>query len=226
MSKKRRGDAVRRPPRLLLISLALLGAALTLLILSATFIGKPITPGESILPQPSPPWNLFPTRIPIPTETPTPTATPEAANALRTMQLALVRDAFDLAEAAWEEARRVTPEDSPHRGHVMREGARLALLRGEIDTAEARAWDAVRVSAKDAETWALAGVILARQGEPKVAEAALRMAAALDPGLAPAVFADRWRAARQAQDGDAMTALAQTYSSREPPFRIIVTKAN
>jgi len=215
MSKNRRVGAARRAPRLLFTSLALLGIAVTLLILSATFEARPATP-VSVLPQPSPPWGLFPTRIPLPTQTPIPTATPEADNPLRVMQIALLRDAFEVAEVAWEEALRVTPEDSPHRGRVMREGVRLALLRGDTDTAEARVWDAVRVSAQDAETWALAGVTLARRGEPKVAEAALRIAETLDPGLAPDVFADRWRAARQAGDGNIMTALAQTYSSREP----------
>jgi tetratricopeptide (TPR) repeat protein len=206
----------KRRARLLPASLALLGVAITLLILSMTFKMPTTTPGESILLPPSPPWGRLPTRIPIPTETPTPTTTPEADNPLQIMQLALVHDAFEVAEVAWEEAVRVTPEDSPHRGRVMREGARLALLRGDIDTAEARVWDAVRVSAKDAETWALVGVILARQGEAKVAESALSIAETLDPGLAPDVFADRWRAARQAGDGNMMTALAQTYSSREP----------
>lgn len=208
----------RRAPRLLFVSLALLGVGIVLLLLSTTFNATPATPtlSISILPQPSPPWESLPTRVPLPTETPIPTTTPEANNPLQIMRLALVRDAFEVAEVAWEEAQRVTPEDSPHRGRVMREGARLALLRGDIDTAEARAWDAVRASAQEAETWALVGVILARQGEPKVAEAALRMAESLNPGLAPDVFADRWRAARQARDGNAMTALAQTYSSREP----------
>jgi tetratricopeptide (TPR) repeat protein len=202
--------------RLLLISLALLGVAIALLILSATFEVQPIAPRVSVLAQPSPPWDHLPTRIPTPTETPTPTTTPEADNPLEIMQFALLHDAFEVAEAAWEEADRVTPEDSPHRGRVMREGARLALLRGDIDVAEVRIWDAVRVSGQDAATWALAGVILARQGEPEVAETALRIAETLDPGLAPDVFADRWRAARQSNDGDALTALAQTYSSREP----------
>ena len=222
MSKKRREDSVRhaeagrRVPPLLFTSLALLGVAITLLILSASFTPQPATPGESVLPQPSPPWSLFPTRVPTPTETPIPTTTPEANSSLRTMQRALLRNAFEMAETAWEEAVRVTPEDSLHRGRVMREGARLALLRGDIDTAEARAWDAVRVSANEAATWALAGVILARQGETEVAESALGIAETLDPGLAPDVFADRWRAARQSNDGDALTALAQTYSSREP----------
>lgn len=213
----------RRTPRLLFASLALLGVGIVLLFLSMRLKVHPAISEETIrvqatLPpaQPSPPWALLPTRAPIPTETPIPTTTPEAANELRMMQLALVRDAFKLAEAAWEEARRVTPEDSPYIGHVTREGARLALLQGDIDTAETRAWDAVRVSAQEAQTWALAGVILARQGEPQVAEAALRMAESLDPGLAPDVFADRWRTARQAGDVDRMTALAQMYSAREP----------
>ncbi|MBN2390706.1 MAG: hypothetical protein JXR84_08285 [Anaerolineae bacterium] len=216
MSKKRRADTARRVPPLLLTSLALLGVAIVLLILSATFKVQPVAPGVSVLPQPSPPWDLLPTRIPPPTETPTPTPTPEANIPLMTMQRALLHDAFEMAEVAWEEAVRVTPENSPHRGRVMREGARMALLRGDIDTAEARIWDAVRVSASEAATWALAGVILARQGETKVAELALGIAETLDPGLAPDVFADRWRAARQSNDGDALTALAQTYSSREP----------
>ncbi|MGC9393373.1 MAG: tetratricopeptide repeat protein [Anaerolineae bacterium] len=212
----RRTDAVRRKPLLLLVSLVLLGIAIALLILSATFEVQPVAPGISVLAQPSPPWDLLPTRVPTPTETPIPTTTPEANSSLRTMHLALLRNAFEVAETAWEEAVRVTPEDSPHRGRVMREGARLALLRGDLDTAEVRVWDAVRIASKDAETWALAGVILARQGETKVAELALRIAETLDPGLAPDVFADRWRAARQARDGDAMMALAQTYSSRKP----------
>ncbi len=216
MSKKRRADAIRRTPPLLLASLTLLGVAIALLILSATFEAPPAAPRVSVLAQPPPPWDHLPTRIPVPTETPTPTTTPEANQPLRTMQLALLRDAFEVAEVAWEEAVRVTPEDSLHRGRVMREGARLALLQGDINTAEDRIWDAVRVSAQEAETWALAGMILARQGEPEVAELALRVAETLDPGLAPDVFADRWRAARQARNGDAMAALAQTYSSREP----------
>ncbi|MEJ5308672.1 MAG: hypothetical protein WHX52_02790 [Anaerolineae bacterium] len=208
----------RRAPRLPFISLALLGVGIVLLLVAATLKSPPAAPtlSISVLPQPSPPWESLPTRVPIPTETPIPTPTPEANNPLQIMRLALVHDAFEVAEVAWEEAKRVTPEDSPHRGRVMREGARLALLRGDIDTAEARAWDAVRVSAQEAETWALVGVILARQGEPQVAEAALHMAETLDPGLSPDVFADRWRAARQAGDGNMMTALAQTYSSHEP----------
>jgi tetratricopeptide (TPR) repeat protein len=200
----------------LIASLVLLGIAITLLILSASGDTRPATPGESILAQPSPPWERFPTRIPSPTETPVPTATPEADGPLKIMRLALVHDAFEVAEEAWEEAVQVTPEDSPHRGRVMRDGTRLALLRGDINAAETRVWDAVRASARDAETWALVGVIMARQGEPKVAEVALRMAETLNPGLTPDVFADRWRAARQARDGDMMTVLAQTYSSREP----------
>ncbi len=216
MNKNRHAGALRRAPRLLFSSLALLGVAITLLLLSTTFKAPAPAPAISILAQPSPPWDFFPTRVPIPTETPIPTTTPEATGPLQIMKLALVRDAFEVAEVAWEEAKRVTPEDSPHRGRVLREGARLALLRGDIDTAETRVWDAVRVSAQEAETWALAGVILARQGEPKVAEAALRVAESLDPGLTPNVFADRWRAARQAGDGNMMTALAQTYGRRDP----------
>ena len=215
MTSKRRTEAVRRKPLLLLVSLVLLGVAIVLLILSVTFEVQPVAPGISVLAQPSPPWDILPTRVPTPTKTPIPTTTPEANSSLRTMQLALLRNAFEVAETAWEEAVRVTPEDSPHLGHVMREGARLALLRGDIDTAEVRVWDAVRVSPKDAQTWALTGVILTRQEETKVAELALRIAETLDPGLAPNVFADRWRAARQSHDGDALTALAQTYSSRE-----------
>jgi len=216
MNEAHRVGADRRAPRLLFASLALLGIGIVLLLLSTTFKTPLPAPALSIVAQPSPPWDFFPTRVPIPTETPIPTATPEADNPLRIMRLALVRDAFEVAEVAWEEAKRVTPEDSPHRGRVMREGARLALLRGDLDTAEMRIWDTVRVSAQDAETWALVGVILSRQGEPKVAEAALRIVESLDPGLAPDVFADRWRAARQAGDGDMMTVLAQTYGSREP----------
>ncbi len=208
--------AKRRTLRLLIASLALLTIAVALLILSTP--PTPTSPGESILAQPSPPWGLFPTRALAPTAaaTPTPTATPATDSPLRIMQIALLYDAPEVAEAAWEKARRVTPDDSPLRGHVMREGARLALLRDDMNTAETRAWDAVRVAAQDAETWALLGVILARRGESKVAEQALRVAESLDPGLAPDVLADRWRAARQSGDSDTLMALAQTYSSREP----------
>lgn len=206
----------RRALRLLLASFVLLAIAIGLLIVFATFNARPAEPATPLSAQPSPPWDFFPTRVPAPTQTPTPTATPATDGPLRIMQIALLYDAPEVAEAAWEKARRVTPEDSPLRGHVLREGARLALLRGDLDTAEARAWDAIREASKEAETWALVGVILARQGEPKVAEQALRVAESLDPGLAPDVFADRWRAARQSGDSDTLMALAQTFSSREP----------
>ncbi len=208
-----------RTSRLLLISLLLLTIAGSLWMISANFDKQPATPSTPFPQmQPSPPWARFPTRALTPTAIPTPipTATPETAQALQVMRIALDYQAFETAEAAWEKARRVTPEDSPLRGHVLREGARLALLRGDLDTAEARAWDAVREAAAEAETWALLGVILARQGEPQVAEQALRIAESLDPGLAPDVFAERWRAARQSNNGDALMALAQTYSNHEP----------
>ncbi len=207
----------RRTLRLLIASLALLTIAVILLTLSTPPL--PTSPGESILAQPSPPWGIFPTRVvasPTTTLTPSATPTPAAIKPLRIMQIALFYEAPEVAEAAWEEARRITPADSPLWGHVLREGARLALLRDDLDTAEARAWDAIRGAAQDAETWALLGVIMARQGDPKVAEQALRIAESLDPGLAPNIFADRWRAARQTGDGDTLMALAQTYSSREP----------
>lgn len=207
----------RRTLRLLIASLALLTVAVVLLILSTP--PAPTSPGQSVMARPSPPWNLFPTRVvasPTATITPTPTATPPTDRHLRVMQVALLYDAPEVAEAAWEAAKRVTPEDSALRGHVLREGARLALLYGDLDTAEARAWDAVRAAAKDADTWALLGVILARQGESEVAASALSIAESLNPGLAPDIFSDRWRTARQSQNSDLMMALAQTYSSREP----------
>ncbi|HOT90497.1 MAG TPA: hypothetical protein PLJ78_11850 [Anaerolineae bacterium] len=206
-----------RTRRLWLASLLLLILAVGLWIISANFGEQPSAPSTP-LPQmqPSPPWERFPTRALTPTSTPIPTTMAETNQSLRVMRIALDYEAFETAEAAWEKARRITPEDSPLRGHVLREGARLALLRGDLDTAEARAWDAVREAADEAETWALLGVILARQGEPKVAEQALRVAESLDPGLAPDVFAERWRAARQSNDSNALMALAQTFSSREP----------
>ena len=209
MSKKSRASC------LLLLGLFLLSISVTLLVLSATYETPSAALQIPVAAQPSPPWEILPTRAIAPAETPAPTATPEA-DPLGVMRLALAHDAFEVAEAAWEEARRVTPEDSLQHGRVMREGARLALLRGDLDAAEARIWGAVRTSAKEAETWALVGVILAQQGNPKIAESALRIAETLDPGLAPDVFADRWRAARQTRDGDVMSALAQTYSSHEP----------
>ncbi|HQH37183.1 MAG TPA: hypothetical protein PLH19_01425 [Anaerolineae bacterium] len=204
-----------RSPHLLSVSLVLLAIAVALLILSSTFHVHPSPPTPPAA-QPSPPWGFFPTRLPTPTEIPTATPTPAADSPLWIMRTALLYDAPEVAEAAWEKARRVTPEDSPQRGHVLREGARLALLLGNLDVAEARAWDAVRAAAQDAETWALLGVIMARQGEPKIAGQALRIAESLDPGLSPDIFAERWRAACQAHDGATLMALAQTYSSHEP----------
>ncbi len=209
-------NAKYRPSRLLWASLALFGIAIVLLVLPSFLEERPALPEEVAPLQPTPPWGTFPTRVPSPTATLAPTPTPAAYSPLGVMRAALQYDRPEVAEVAWEEARRVTPEDSPLRGHVMREGARLALLRGDLDTAEARAWDAVRVAAQEAETWALLGVILARQGESAVAEQAMRIAESLDPGLAPDVFADRWRAARQSRNGETMLMLAQTFSSREP----------
>lgn len=205
-----------RTARLLLISVVLLMIAIALMVISQTaIVPPPAGPAESILVLPSPAWDSFPTRIP------SPTPTSAASEPLQDAQSALLRGDPKSAEEAWKTAIAAVTEDSPERGLLLREGARIALARDDLDTAEARIWEALRIQAQDAETWALLGTILARRGDARAAEQALGVAEALDPALAPDLFTDRWLAARRAAAGDTMMALAQLYSSQHPESALV-----
>ena len=132
------------------------------------------------------------------------------------VQHALLRGEPELRKRRGKQRWPTRRKASPLHGAVLREGARLALAQGDLNTAETRAWAAIRTNGQDAATWALLGTILARRSDAVLAEQALAVAETLDPALAPDLFIDRWRAARQAKNSDTMTALAQAYSSQYP----------
>lgn len=200
------------PAQLLAVSLNLLIIAIAVLIVSHIEVipPPPVEPADSILVQPSPAWEAFPTRIPSPTPTSAATAP------LHTIRNALQRGDAEAAELAWDTAMLITPEEHPERGIILREGARIALAERHFDAAEARIWEAIRIRGQDAEAWSLLGTILARRGDNRVAEQALAVAATLDPDIALDLFTDRWLAARRTGHSDIMMALAQFYSSRNP----------
>lgn len=127
---------------------------------------------------------------------------------LAATQAALLRGRVTEAQQAWAQAYRLAPQS----GVVLREGARVALAAGDLATAETRAWKAIRAAPKDAMAWALLGTVLTRRGDPATGQQALGIARALDPALAPDLFADRWLAARRAGDPVTLAALAQEYA--------------
>ncbi len=159
--------------------------------------------------KPTPTWSHMPTRY-VP---PTPSATPDPLTApMRELQDALQSGDFEAAEEAWYKVFQINPES----GMALREKARLALAQGEYLSAEAYAWEAIQLLPKDAETWALLGLILIRTHNPGAAEQALSVAQSLDPELAADLFLDRWCAARQSGNSAAMTRLAYAFSEKQP----------
>lgn len=206
--------SARASSRGLLISLGLLLLGLLLTLTPAIlFPAAPAPPETPATVYPSPTWGRLPTRLPTLTPSPTPDLAP---GPIQTMRAALAARDYDAAQAAWNTAYQV----APHNPLVIREGARLALARDQLLFAENRIWQALRADARDAQTWVLLGATFARQGEFREAEQAWGVAQSLDPALAPALFADRWYAARQAynagQGAAALGALAQTYSRIAP----------
>ncbi len=198
-----------------LACVALLSALVLYACARPTTISPLTTPGRAATytPPPAPTWGPLPTRIPAASPTPT----PDIAGPLRVIETALRNGNVTMAQSAWEGIQNaaIPPSGSPQTGgrvnaEVAQAGARLALARGEFATAEMRAWYAVAADPQDATSWSLLGEILNRRDALRAAEQALRTAQALDPKLAAALFVTRWRAAREAHDGDAMAALAAT----------------
>lgn len=188
------------------LALAVVGA----LLLLTSILMRPAPTSPALPPsRPSPTWRAFPTRAHSPT--PTSAVTP----LLQALHHALLRGDHAAAQAAWEQARPLAPAGSAEYGPVMQAGARLALAQDDLEAAERRAWAALE-AAPQAATWGLLGTVLMRQGESKAAAQALAVAQALDPALAPALFSDRWIAARRAGDTASMAMLAQTYTDQHP----------
>ncbi len=196
---------------------ALLSALVLYACARPTTISPLATP--RITPPPAPTWGPLPTRLPAASPTPT----PDVEGPLRVIETALRNGDVAMAQTAWEriESMAIPPSGSPQTGgsvnaEVARAGARLALAQGEFDAAEARAWYAIAADPQDATSWSLLGEVLSRRDALRAAEQALRTAQALEPELASALFVTRWRAAHEAQDGDAMAALADAAAATLP----------
>ncbi|MBN2004153.1 MAG: hypothetical protein JXA21_12425 [Anaerolineae bacterium] len=193
------------------VSLLLFGALLVWLSFCNGYAAPATTTPElqSVTILPSPTWAHMPTRRvpPTPSSTPDPLTLPlqELRNALQS------RD-FEAAEEAWHKLYQLDSDG----GLALREKARMALAQEEYLSAEAYAWQAIQLLPKDAETWALLGLILIRTHNPGAAEQALSIAQSLDPELAADLFLDRWCAARRAGNGIAMTELAYAFSEKQP----------
>lgn len=157
------------------------------------------------------PTALTTSPLPLPTPAPMPTALPVSFY-LEQLRLALLKDdTLADAEAAWEAARQLAPEDAATQAIVQREGARLALRQGTLELAAERANAALRLDPQDAEAWLLAGVIAQRLGDLETAQAALHTAETLNPALAEELFPARWRLALETDDKEALNQLAQSY---------------
>ncbi len=182
-------------------ALWLTGGALLLAAITALLIACGSTP----TPRPTLSW------LPLPTQAPAPTPV-SITQILAQMKPALLSGKPESACAAWEEAVARAPDDS----RVQREGARLALALGNPESAEEHAWAAIKADPNDATTWVLLGISQQRQGKTQLAQQAFAQAQALAPELAPELFADRWLAARRADDAEELTALAQSQLMRQP----------
>ncbi len=191
---------------LLFFSIGVSLIAASLIILSCTTPPPSPTATPHNIPTP-PPWETLPTRIP------SPTPTSKVTNPMQTFQAAQARgDTSESTQILWETLATLAPDD----GIIWREGARLALARDELDVAEARIWHATSLIPKDAETWALLGLILEQQATPQAAIQALDVAQTLDSDLMPEIFAEKWHIALQIKDTDTLQALAQAYKQAYP----------
>ncbi len=148
---------------------------------------------------------------PLPTRAPPPTVA-TVADLLSAMQAPLSSGQPAAAKPLWEAAATRAPEAAA----VHKEGARLALALGDLETAEERAWSAVLAAPEDGLTWALLGEVQQRTEKKQLAQQAFANAVAFAPELAPDLFATRWQLARQLEDTDQLTALAQGYVQRNP----------
>ena len=160
---------------------------------------------------PSPTWAPMPTRASV-------VRTSEPLDLIPLHQ-ALLRGDVEEAERLW---RAYADETLASDAAAMALGARLALQEGDFGQAEERIWRAIGLTPQDAETWALAGVILRRAGQSDLALQALAVAEALDPSLASLTFADRWQAALSAQKPAALAKLAEELAVSEPDHKLSV----
>ena len=181
-------------------TLCSIGGALLLIAIAVAACGAPDPP-----PQPTMSW------LPMPTQVPSPTPQP-LEQLLAAMRPALLSGELELAYTAWEKAAARAPEDS----RVLRERARLALAQGDAERAEEYSWKAIAAKSDDAEAWAMLGVSQQRQGKSQLSQQSFAQAQALAPELAPRFFADRWLAARRADDVEELTKLAQLQLMRQP----------
>lgn len=149
--------------------------------------------------------------LPLPTRAPTPSAT-SVEELLNAMQSPLASGQPAAARPLWEAA----ADRAPTSARVQREGARLALALDEPETAEARAWAAVLAAPEDGLAWALLGQAQQQLGKRELAQQALANAVTFAPEMAPDLFATRWQLARQTEDTDRLTDLAQAYVQRNP----------
>jgi tetratricopeptide (TPR) repeat protein len=131
---------------------------------------------------------------------------------LSAMQAPLSSGQPAAARPIWEAAATRAPEAAA----VHREGARLALALDDLETAEERAWAAVLAAPEDGLAWALLGQVQLRLNKRQLAQQAYANAVAFAPELAPDLFATRWQLARQLEDTDQLTVLAQGYVQRNP----------
>ncbi|MGC9469755.1 MAG: hypothetical protein ACP5HS_14255 [Anaerolineae bacterium] len=187
------------------VVLAVTGSALLLLSLVLRPGGREQGPELPLAsPRPSPTWAAMPTRA---------VDVPPIDAALVELRTALLQSDLAAAEVTWQE---IQNTDLAESAEAQRLGARLALLQRDLETAERCAWHAVTLRPTSAESWSLLGVILRRSREPQMANAALGVAAWLDPGLTPELFDDRWRTAVRSGDAEAIVALAGYHSLRHP----------
>jgi tetratricopeptide (TPR) repeat protein len=199
--------------------LALTGAGLVGLSAgSSTPVARAFPPS----PVPTAPWGAMPTRAQDMIDTPEAsepvemTATPTPDPRPERLQQALLAGDLAAAQRAWD----VLQGAGLGETHAMQmAGARLALMSHDLEAAEQRALRAVDLAAAGrdgAYAWSLLGITMYRKGEYAAAEQAFSTAQDLDPGIAPSLFDDRWRAAVRAEDTTTMALLAGSYSMRDP----------
>lgn len=158
---------------------------------------------------PSPTWAPMPTRAV--TESSAPLDLPP-------LHQALLRGDVEEAERLWQ----AYPEEKlASDATAMTLGARLALQEGNLEQAEERVWKAIGLAPEDAQTWALAGVVLQRGGRSDLALQTFAVAKALDTSLGTLTFADRWQAALVAHKPTALAELAEELAASEPDHRLL-----
>ena len=156
-------------------------------------------------------WEALPTRAL--TTVPDPIQNDSIDAQLQILRAALSRG--DLVEASAQWATLAT--EAPNSAALLKDGARLARALGDSAAAEERAWAAIRLNPRDAEAWAILGIIFEQAGEAAVARQALDIARYLDARSDDRdSFIVRWNLARREPDLHAMEQLAAWYSRAYP----------